>query len=491
MSSAGTRCVDRQPKPSSMRSEPEPLSLRRRWLVQAAVGLGTIITTFDTSSLNVSLATLAREFAVDASTVAWLPLLGFLVVTSTLLLFGRLSDLLGSKVVFVGGFVVYGIASLLCGLATGIEQLLVFRGTQALGVSMLSANAMAILAACFPAHQRGMAVGVASTVVGLGYFVAPVIAGFLIVALGWRYVFLAGVPISLLGLAVGLLVLPRGARTKGLRFDFLGALFFATSATALLLAINAAKSATLTAPPVLGLVGLAGLAVALFVAVERRVREPMLELGLFRIRLFAFSLASAFLFFVGIAGQELLVPLFIQQVLRESPATAGLAMSIVPFLRMLLSSPSGYLSDRFGPRWLASTGAALAALGLSGLSRMDAGTPLLWLVGCLAVVGLGTGLFFSPNMHATMAAVPPDRLGVGSGALGLRRNLGQSLGVALAAYLLQAGSGSQSAVVGSFQISFAVQSSAVGLAVVAAVLGGSGIVARRAQTAARGAGRQI
>lgn len=464
---------------ASHQVDPARLSVRRRWLVQFAVGLGTLITTFDTGSINVSLHTMARDFAVDASTIAWLPLLGFLVVTSTLLLFGRLSDLLGNKVVYTAGFVVYAAGGSLCGLAPTFPLLLVARGLQAIGLSMLSANAMAILTACFPPHQRGVAVGVASAVVGLGYFVGPVVAGFVITALGWRYVFFVSVPVCLLALGISVLVLPRETGNKGMRFDFVGAALFALAATSLLLAINIARSSSPLAPPVLGLGLVAVVAVALFVSVERRVKEPMLELGLFRIRLFSFSLASAFLLFVGIAGQELLVPLFLQQVLLQSPAAAGLAMAVVPFIRMLLSSPSGYFSDRFGPRVPASLGAALTATGVFGLSRMDAGTSLAWLLSCLVLIGLGTGFFFSPNMHATMASVPQDRLGVGSGALGLRRNLGQSFGVAIAAYLLQVGGSGGAGSAGGFQLGFTVGAFAVTLAALAALAGGSPALARR------------
>jgi len=460
--------------------------VRHPWLVQVAVSMGTLLTTMDTGSVNVSLHTIATSFAVDDGTVAWLPLTLFLIVTSTLLLFGRVSDMIGAKLVLLAGFAVYALGSLLAGLAASFPMLLAFRVVQAVGVAMLSANMVAILTECFPPRQRGTVLGINSTVVGLGYFVGPILSGFLIRELGWRYVFFAGVPLCAVGLVIGMLVLPR-SRTMPSRFDFVGAALFALAAVSLLLAINAARSASPTSPAVLALGAATVLATGGFLAVEQRVAEPMVDLGLFRRRLFSLSLTSAFCLFIGITGQDFLVPLFVQQILLQDPMVTGMAIATVPFVRMLASSPSGILTDRFGSRWLSGLGAALTALGLFGLSRMDAGTSMAYLVLCLLSIGLGTGIFFSPNMHAIMASVPPGRLGVGSGALGLRRNLGQSLGVGLAAYLLQTGSGGTVAQAPGFQLAFSVQAVAVVLATVAALAAGSTLSARQRRAVARAA----
>ncbi|MDA8219964.1 MAG: MFS transporter [Dehalococcoidales bacterium] len=462
--------------------------MSRPWLVQVSVGLGVIITTFDTGGINVSLHTLATHFGVAASTVAWLPLLMFLVVTSTLLLFGRLSDQLGSKWIFAGGFAVYALGSALAGLATSFGLLIAFRGLQAIGVSMLSANSMAILTECFPPHKRGAVIGINSAVVGLGYFAGPILAGQLIANLGWRFVFLANVPVCLAGLFMAVLVLPMPRRrSQRLRFDFLGAFLFACMATSLLLAVNAAKSGAVFSAAVLGLVGLGAVTLGAFLFVERRVAEPMIDLGLFHSRLFSLSLASAFFLFVGTAGQDMLVPLFAQQILLQSPATAGMIAAVVPFVRMLLASPSGLLSDRIGSRWLSGLGAGLTALGGLGLYTLTYNPSIVWLVGSLVLIGLGTGLFFSPNMHATMASVPPDRLGTAAGALGVRRNLGQSFGVALAACLLQAGGAGAEAGVPGFQLAFGVEATSVTVAVLAAVSAGSTLTAARRAGLARAA----
>jgi MFS family permease len=172
------------------------------------------------------------------------------------------------------------------------------------------------------------------------------------------------------------------------------------------------------------------------------------------------------------------VPLFVQEIMRQPATMAGLLLSIIPFIRMVLSSPSGLLSDRVGSRALTGAGVGVCALGLLGLSTMTADSQLPWLAACLGLMGLGTGLFFSPNMHATMAAVPANRLGMGSGALALRRNLGQSLGVALAAYMLATSSGGQAAQVGGFRLAFSVQTASVFLATLAALAAGSTLSAR-------------
>jgi EmrB/QacA subfamily drug resistance transporter len=447
--------------------------VRNPWLVQVGTGLSVIVTTFDSSSVNVALYTVAQHFAVDAGTVAWLSTLAFLIVTSTLLLFGRLSDQFGAKNVFVAGFVVYGVGALAAGLAPSFPLLLLARGLQALGVSMLSANALAILTECFPPHQRGLAVGVSSTIVGAGYFVGPIMAGQIIELFGWRVVFLALAPVAAIGFLVNLAVLPHSNRIRGRGFDYPGAGIFAFAATSLLLGINNARLAPVMSPTVLlplvaAVAGFAG-----FVYIERRAPEPMLELSLFRNRLFSLSLASAFLLFLGITAEELLVPLFIQRILGESPAVAGTVVAIVPLFRMFLSSPAGMISDRIGSRWLATIGAVFTSLGVLGLSTMNGDTSLPWIVGCMSFLGLGTGLFFSPNMHAIMSSVPPTRLGVGSGALGLRRNLGQSLGVAVGAYLLQTGSGGSESTVEGFQLAFLVAGACVGLAAVLTFVSGS------------------
>lgn len=459
--------------------------VRRQWLVQVACGLGVLTVSIDTGAVNISVYTLAQHFQVDAATAAWLPLIAFLTVTSTLLLFGRLSDLLGSKLIYTGGFVVYALGLLAAGLAPNFALLLAFRGLQALGISMISANNAAILTQNIPPHQRGMALGINSTCVGAGFLIGPIIAGNIITLAGWRYVFFAIIPLSLIALLLALSILPRGALTKGGRFDFLGALLFAVAVVSLLLAINFARSSSLGSPLALGLFVAAGLAIAAFITVERRVSEPILDLGLFRVRLFSLSIASAVALFLGTTGQDLLVALFVQQVMLLDPSQAGYIVATVPLVRALNGSLAGFISDRLGSRWPSGLGCVSICIGIFGLSRMDAGATVPYLVACLVLIGMGTGFFLAPNMHAIMAAVPPDKLGVGAGMIGMRRNLGQSMSLALAAYLLQIGSGGSGAAVPGFQLAFSVEAAFVAAAAVMAFASGSTGRARRAAPSRR------
>ncbi len=452
---------------------------QRLWLVQISVGISTLITTMDTSSINVAINAVANEFAVDVSSTSWLSLIAFLVVTSTLLLFGRLSDMLGSKRVFLSGFVVYGASSLLAGLAPTFVVLLLFRALQALGVSILSANALAILTESYPPHRRGFAVGVFSAIVGLGYFLGPMLAGTLITCAGWRFVFFGLAPLAVIGFFVNLAVLPHFEPVQRGRFDFVGAFLFAVSVTGLLLAVSFARSNGLQHPTVLLAAAIAILFLVLFVRQEFRFESPMLAPSLFSNRLFTLSLVSAFLLFLGITGQELLIPIFVQRIMGQEASVAGVLLAIVPLLRMVLATVTGELSDRFGSQRLTVSGAAMTAAGLFGLAVMNEGVSLFYIAACLFVIGVGQGVFFSPNMHAIMTSVPAGMAGIASGAMGIRRNLGQSLGVALTAYALQTGSGSTEVNVAGFQAAFTLTAVAVGLSTVLSMLGGSTPISRK------------
>jgi EmrB/QacA subfamily drug resistance transporter len=455
------------------------LSRKRLWLVQISVGVGVITSTADAGSVNVALYTLAQNFGVSTSTASWLILIGYLTTTSTLLIFGRLSDMLGNKRVYNAGFLVFALGATLCSFAPSFSLLLGARCVQTIGLSMLSANQSAILTECFPVHQRGSALGINSTLVGAGYFSGPLLGGFVLQNFGWHYVFLSTVPLAVIGFLMSMIVLPTGKIGGKQDMDIPGALVFALAASAMLLGFNQVKSEGWASFQVAGLLVSTLALVLLFVYIEMRTRLPMVDLSLFSIRLFALSLLSAFLHFLGSSVSDLIVPLYSQQVLRLGAGAAGIATSTVPFVRMFLSSFTGWLSDRVGTRILASAGSLVVATGFFALSRLDANSDLLQLVGILAFVGIGSGLFFSPNMSATMGSVPRNRLGMASAALAARRNIGQSVGVAIAGTLLPPVTGATiEQMATAFQGAWVFAAVAVAASALVAALSGSTAIVR-------------
>jgi EmrB/QacA subfamily drug resistance transporter len=462
-------------------AEDRPLLSRRRlWLIQLSVGVGVIASTADAGSVNVALYRLAQNFEVSTSTASWLILIGYLTTTSTLLIFGRLSDILGNKRVYNAGFLIFGLGATLCSLAPTFLLLLAARVVQTIGLSMLSANQSAILTECFPVHQRGTALGINSTLVGAGFFVGPIVGGIVLQTFGWHYVFLSSVPVAMLGFIMSGIFLPEGKIGGSQDMDIPGALAFALAVTSMLLGLNQVKSDGWASLSVAGLLLAAVLLALVFVYIEMRTRLPMVDLSLFSIRLFSCSLLSAFLHFLGSSVSELVVPLYSQQVLRLGPGLAGVATGTVPFVRMFLSSVSGWLSDRVGTRILATTGCLIVSAGFFALSRLDATSEFWHLVAILVVVGIGSGTFFSPNMSATMGSVPRTRIGMASAALAARRNIGQSVGVAIAATLLPPVTGvSVEQMASAFQGAWLFAAVAVAGAAAVAAFGGSTAIIRK------------
>ncbi len=425
-----------------------PAPLRRsiegpnhKWWALATVGLGAFMSTLDSSIVNVTLPSILRAFRTDLATVEWVVLAYLLTITATLLTFGRLADLRGRKKVYTIGFGIFTLGSLLCGLSPSPPLLIGARVVQAVGAAMIQANGLAITSAVFPKEERGRALGINGTLVSAGITTGPAIGGLLTDAFGWRSIFLVNLPIGLLGIALALIVLQEGRisvrREAGAGgFDPLGAALVAVALVTLLLGLNQAPAVGWSARPILALFATAAVAFAAFLLVERRVAAPLLSLDLFRIRSFAAGTLAALLIFLAISANAFLLPFFLQLVLGYSPAEAGLMLIPTSLTMALIAPVSGWLSDRFGARALSSLGLGLTSAALLLIGGLGAGAHYADLLWRLVLLGLGAGIFMSPNTSAVLGSVPRAQYGVAGGFVSMVRNTGSMIGVAIAGAIL-------------------------------------------------------
>lgn len=403
----------------------------RKWRVMAAVAMSIFLATIDGSIVNVALPTLVRQLGANFATVQWVVLAYLLTMATLMLGVGRLADMRGKKPIFVAGFVVFTIGSVLCGLSTSVYWLIAFRVLQAVGAAMTLAIGPAITTEAFPPNERGRALGISGTIVSLGSIAGPAVGGLIINVLDWHWIFFVNLPIGLLGTWMALRFVPDLKPAGRQRFDFGGAATLLLGMLSFLLALTFGQQAGFGDPLVLGL--LAGFAVflALFIVIERRVPQPMVDLRLFNNALFSVSLITGFLTFVTAAGSFLIMPFYLQNVLGYNPSQTGLLMSIVPIMLGVTAPISGSLSDRLGGRTITVIGMAVLVVAHFSISTLSTDTSALGVVLRLLPLGLGMGIFQSPNNSAIMGSVPRERLGIASGFMALTRTLGQTTGSAL------------------------------------------------------------
>jgi len=408
------------------------LGLSRKWWVLLAVGSGSFMSALDASVVNTILPLLNQAFG-NVATVEWVVTIYLLVVSGLLLGFGRLGDIRGHKLTYLSGYAVFVAASALCGLAPRVEVLIVARAVQALGAAMLFANSPAILTGSFPASERGRALGLQGTMTYLGLTAGPSLGGWLATVFGWRAVFFINVPVGLVALLIGWRSIPYDTPSgRRERFDLLGAFIFLLGLSGLLLALNQGYAWGWRSPLTLGLLAAATLLLAVFLLVEWRVPSPMLDLSLFRRRAFSAATASAVLNYVCAYCMLFLLPFALIQGRGLNPSQAGLVLTAQPLVMAIAAPLSGTLSDRVGTRLPGTLGMLVLSAGLFLVSRLGPSAPLSSVALGLAVVGLGSGLFTSPNNSALMGAAPRHRQGIAGGVLALARNVGMALGVGLA-----------------------------------------------------------
>jgi EmrB/QacA subfamily drug resistance transporter len=415
--------------------QPVQIDYSRKWWVLAAVMVGTFMSPLDSSIVNVALPTLGKVFNVPITSVEWVVVAYLLIISTLLLTFGRLADMIGLKRVYITGFALFTVGSLACALSWSIWSLVGFRVLQALGAAMMFAAGPAIVTAAFPPTERGRALGLLAIAVSAGMTVGPTLGGVIVGAASWRWIFLINVPIGIFALILSWQAIP-GSSPRDQKFDPLGAMLSFVAFFPLLLALSQGAEWGWDNPAVVAMFVVFVVAGAGFLAVERRVVQPMLDLSLFQVRLFSAGLLSATASFVVTAAVLFVMPFYLQTAHGIGVSTAGLLMTPIPLGMVVFGPISGVLSDRIGSRVLSTAGLLVGAVAAYSLTRLSLSSGFPGIAVRLALIGAGIGLFQSPNSSAVLGTVPPFRLGVASGTLATSRNIGQVMGVALAGLVL-------------------------------------------------------
>jgi len=410
---------------------------RPLWLIFLAVGIASLMSSLDSSVVNIILPVIKGDFSTDVATIEWVVVVYLLVVSSLLLSFGRLGDMRGHKSVFVFGFGLFIFGSVLCGLAPGAVWLVIFRGLQAVGGAILLSNATPILTRNFPASMRGRVLGLQGTMVYLGLTIGPSLGGWLTHAFNWRTVFYINVPVGLVGFLASVFFIPADLPQENHEsFDLAGGLVFMAGLVALMLGLNQGSSWGWFSLPTLGLLAAALAFLAAFVVIEQRTKHPMLDLTLFTQRVFTGGISSAVLNYICLYSVIFLMPFYLLQARGMNTMQAGALLTSQPLVMAVAAPVFGSLSDRIGSRLLATLGMIIMAGGLFMLSRLGPDTSMFYIGLSLAVTGLGTGIFVSPNTSAVMGSAPRHRQGVAAGVLATARNVGMVLGVGLAGAIM-------------------------------------------------------
>lgn len=405
-----------------------------KWTVLLITCIGSLMGPLDSTIVSVSLPTISQDLDMDFALSIWIPTAYLVTLAGLLLTFGRLSDMRGRKPLFIAGFGVFVLGSLLCSFARTGEELIIFRIIQGIGAAAIMSTATALVTGAFPPHERGKALGLNAMSVYIGLTLGPALGGILTQAFGWPSIFLVNVPIGLLvmGLAAWKLKEPATERREQ-RFDLTGAVTFAVALVALLIALTIGDDAGWTSAAVLGLLAVTAAAFIAFILAERsKGASAMLHLDLITgNRLFAAANISTLLNYTAYFGISFIIAFYMERVMGLDLYMTGLVLLSMPLIMSVLSPIAGHLSDTIGSRALASGGMFIIALGLVLLSTLDRVSSILDVMVYLVITGIGMGLFSSPNTSAVMGCVERSRLGVASGTLSTMRTVGQSLSLAV------------------------------------------------------------
>jgi EmrB/QacA subfamily drug resistance transporter len=426
------------------RFEPAPLEYLSRqsfhpWLVVGVTCIGAFIGQVDASIVQLALPTLQWAFKATVNEVRWVAIAYLLAFAAFLPVFARLCEMVGRKLLYLAGFALFGVASLMCGLAQDLPTLVAFRALQGIGGSLLGANSIAILVKSVPADQRSHAIGYFTAAQAIGVSVGPVVGGLLLASLGWQWVFWVAVPFSFVAVVLGWLVLPRTANVVAETFDWPGALLLMPSLLLTVLALNQLSVWRPFSPPMIACVLGAAALLFMFVRRERKAAFPLIELRLFQGGGFSTGIVGVALSYALLYAMLFLSSYALLHGWHNSERITGLKLAVIPVAIGLMAPLGISLSHRWGTRAVGVIGMALCLAALLVFVAIgfwfEYDSLVLGLTG-MFVFGAGLGLFMAPNSNATIAAAPSQHSGTAAGMVSLMRVLGSCIGVSAASSMM-------------------------------------------------------
>jgi EmrB/QacA subfamily drug resistance transporter len=404
-----------------------------KYIALSVTTIGALMAAIDGTIVILGLPDMMKELHADLITMVWVIMAYILISTVFLLTFGRVADLLGRVRLYNFGFVVFTIGSALCGLSGSATQLILFRLVQGSGAALMVVNSVAIITEAFPPHERGRALGINAVTWSAGGVLGPILGGLILTAASWRWIFFINVPIGTAGAIWSFLALREfSTRGRGEKFDPVGAATFSLGLIAILLALTLGIQYGWTSPAIAWLFAAFVLLMGVFLWWEQRATSPVLDFSLFKARVYSFSVLAAMMQGLALFAVNFLIIFYLIGVRRYDPLRAALLLIPLAVVSAGVAPLGGTIADKIGARIPATIGLLLQALVLAWFTRLTPTTPYLQIAVGLAVMGLGGGLFYSPNTSAAMNAAPRNRLGIASGTLATLRQAGMVTSFALA-----------------------------------------------------------
>jgi len=413
------------------------LVYRNRYVILGIILLGSFMATLDSSMVNIALPTITIDYNVGLAESQW-TITGYLLsMTGLFIFFGKLSEFTGKVKLFIIGWAIFTVSSLACGIAPGLYELIVFRIVQGIGASMLSAVGGALIFEAFPPQERGKAMGLFGVVFGIGAVVGPALGGFIVDGLGWQYIFLINVPIGvvLLACAFKYMKIPEMTVNR-LDMDWIGAVTLCISIVSLMLFCSEVANGLTMTMPMAAYAVTSVLSFIIFLYRESTCKKPLLDLSIFRNRLFTLPILSGLLLFMPISISNTLSPFYFEGVMGYTASQVGLILIVVPLFMMFSAPVSGILYDKYHWKYSAAAGALVYFLGFVvfgyGLLTIN-----FWIIIAAFIIrGIGGGIFSSPNSIETMSALPREKTATASSVSSTITFLSIMLGVALSSTFL-------------------------------------------------------
>ncbi len=412
------------------------MKIKKEWAILLTVLPMTFMTTLDSSIVNVALPTMAKELNTSMAGIEWVVTSYLIVICATILLFGKLGDILGKTRIFKFGIGVFTIGSLLCGFSNTLFMLILSRIVQAIGAGAAMATNQGIITETFPPNERGRALGMTGTAVALGTMVGPTLGGLIVSIAPWKYIFLINIPIGILVYIGVIKILPFKKKASDFKIDVKGSILFMISITLLFTSINFGQSLGFTNMFIVMSFIISLILFAIFIRVEKNSDNPMLDIKIFKNRLFSLSIFCGFTSFISIGAVNIILPFYYQDVLSLSPSAAGLMMTVSPIILAVVAPLSGYLSDKMGSEKISALGLSILSIRIISLVLFNVNTPLIVVGILVGLLSLGSGIFQSPNNSLIMSTVEKNELGIAGSINGLVRNLGTTTGIALSTSIL-------------------------------------------------------